>query len=157
MAPSATHNDNEPLLNGSHKAGSEIPVAPLSSTTQTAIKALSVIRVATGVACVFAPIFTCGLFKYTVPVENSLLVRMFGVRDFVMGELLITAEDKKSPDGDRREIRRAIWTGIAVDTVDIGSVAYAVAMGHVGKTTGGLLGAAALGAIGLAAVGLRGL
>lgn len=104
MAPSATHNDNEPLLNGPHKAGSEIPVAPLSSTTQTAIKALSVIRIATGVACVFAPIFTCGLFKYAVPVEHSLLVRMFGVRDFVMGELLITAEDKKSPDGDRRSV-----------------------------------------------------
>jgi hypothetical protein len=47
--------------------------------------------------------------------------------------------------------------GIAADVVDIGSLAFAVTMGQLGKDTGGLLGAAAVGAIGLGLVGLRGL
>lgn len=55
------------------------------------------------------------------------------------------------------EMRRVLWAGIAADAVDIGSLAYAVAMGQIGRATGGLLGAAAIGALGLAAVGLRGL
>ena len=54
-------------------------------------------------------------------------------------------------------MRRAIWAGIAFDMMDIGSLAFGVAMGQVGKTTGGLLGAAAIGAIGLGALGLRGM
>lgn len=130
---------------------------PLSSTSQIAIKALSVIRIATGAACLVAPRFTCGLFRYTVPAEQAVLVRMFGVRDAIFGELLVTAEDKGRDDGGRREIRRAIWAGIAADVVDIGSLVFGVAMGQVGKTTGGLLGACAVGALGLGALGLRGL
>jgi len=43
------------------------------------------------------------------------------------------------------------------DAVDIGSLAFWLAMGQVGKTTGGILGAAAAGAISLAALILRGL
>lgn len=56
-----------------------------------------------------------------------------------------------------REIRRALWAGIATDAVDIGSVALGFAMGHYGKTTGGLLGAAAAGSLLMGVMGLRGL
>tara|TARA_R110002003_G_scaffold70_26_gene6560 strand:- start:11979 stop:12167 length:189 start_codon:yes stop_codon:yes gene_type:complete len=58
---------------------------------------------------------------------------------------------------DCREIRRAIWAGIAADVVDLGAIVFGVAMGQVGRTTGVLLGAAAVGAIGLGTVGLRSL
>lgn len=102
MTPPATHSDHDPLLHGQRKAGDEILPAPLSSTTQTAIKALSVVRIATGVACLLAPRITCALFKYPVPAEQTLLVRMFGVRDAVFGELLITAESQQILDGGRR-------------------------------------------------------
>jgi hypothetical protein len=56
-----------------------------------------------------------------------------------------------------REIRRALWAGIATDAVDIGSVAYGLAIGHYGKTTGGLMGAAAVGSLAMGVMGLRGL
>lgn len=82
---------------------------------------------------------------------------MVGARDGVLGELLLTAEDKSAPEGGRREMRRALWAGIAADAIDIGSLAYAVAKGHVGKPTGGLFGAGAVVFIGLGAWGLRGL
>ncbi|CAO2655765.1 Nn.00g045680.m01.CDS01 [Neocucurbitaria sp. VM-36] len=102
MAPSSLHGPNDPLLGAQSKLMNNDPNSPpLSSTTLTAIKALSLIRIATGAACLVAPRFTCALFKYPVPAEQALLVRMFGVRDAVFGELLITAEDKTAPDGGR--------------------------------------------------------
>jgi hypothetical protein len=41
--------------------------------------------------------------------------------------------------------------------VDVGSIALGVATGQVGRTTGGLLGVAAISTIGLGILGLRGL
>lgn len=78
------------------------PSTPLSSTTLTAIKVLSVIRIVIGTACLIAPRFTCALHSYNVPVEQALLVRMMGVREGVVGGLLFTAEDKEMGDGGRR-------------------------------------------------------
>ena len=104
-----------------------------------------------------APQFTCALFKWNVPMGSTLLVRMVGGRDGVLGGLLLTAEDKNAPDGGRREFQRAIWTNVAADTIDIGCLVYAVAQGHVGKSTGGLFGAGAVVFMGLGAWGLRGL
>lgn len=146
----------DPLLNTSANPKSAT-AEPISASTQYAIKALSYVRIATGVACLVAPQFTCALFKYNVPVGSALLVRMVGARDGVLGELLLTAEDKNAPDEGRQEMRRAIWTGIAADAIDIGSLAYAVAKGHAPKPTGALFGAGAVVFIGLGALGLRGL
>lgn len=56
-----------------------------------------------------------------------------------------------------REMKRAVWAGLAADVVDIGSIVFGVAMGHIGRTPGGLLGGAALGGIALGSVCLRGL
>jgi hypothetical protein len=46
---------------------------------------------------------------------------------------------------------------MAADVVDIGSLAFALGMGQVGRTTAGLLGAAAVGALGLGGLVLKGL
>jgi hypothetical protein len=97
-------NAVEPLLGATPKAESNSSAQPLSSTSQAVIKTLSVIRIATGVACLFAPRFTCGLFMYKVPAEQALIVRMVGARDVMFGELLITAEDKTKEDGGRRQV-----------------------------------------------------
>jgi hypothetical protein len=56
-----------------------------------------------------------------------------------------------------REVSRALWTGVAADALDIGSLVYGIAMGQVGRTTGGLFSAAAIGALGLGIAGLRSL
>jgi hypothetical protein len=44
-----------------------------------------------------------------------------------------------------------------MDVVDMGSVALSVGMGVIGKTTGGLLWAAAVSTIGLGILGLKSL
>ena len=151
-----SQKSTDALLNPSvnPKSGAD---KPLSASTQYAIKALSYMRIATGAACLIAPQFTCALFRYNIPAGSALLVRMVGARDGVLGELLLTAEDKNAPDEGRREMSRAIWTGIAADAIDIGSLAYAVAKGHAAKSTGALFGAGAVVFIGLGAMGLRGL
>jgi hypothetical protein len=153
----ATATETNSLLNKSSRPTTEASDKPISASTTYAIKALSYMRIATGAACLVAPQFTCALFKYNVPIGSVLLVRMVGARDGALGELLLTAQDKDAPDGGRREMRRAIWTGMAVDVIDIGSLAYAVAKGHALKSTGGLFGAGAVVFMGLGAWGLRGL
>jgi hypothetical protein len=94
-------DSNDPLL---AKLNSGLPLQDLPFTTHTAIKAVSVIRIAIGAACLIAPRFTCAIFQYNVPAEHTLLVRMFGVRDAVLGELLITAEDRQT--GSRRQVHQ---------------------------------------------------
>ena len=102
MPLSTQQNSTDPLLGGSPKLMSDSSSQALSPATQTAIKVLSFVRIATGAACLLAPRFTCALFRYNVPAEQDLLVRMIGARDVLFGELLITAEDKGRGDGGRR-------------------------------------------------------
>ena len=154
--PHTPHNENKPLLDAEGKSKTELSTQPISSTLW-ATNTLSYLRIATGAAGLVAPQFTCALFKWNVPMGSTLLVRMVGGRDGVLGGLLFTAEDKNAPDGGRREFQRAIWTNVAADTIDIGCLVYAVAKGHVGKSTGGLFGAGAVVFMGLGAWGLRGL
>ncbi len=104
MAASSNKKVDSPLLDHSTRIVDQDSTSSLSRTTQTAIKALSVIRIATGAACLVAPRFTCALFQYKVPAEQTILVRMFGVRDAVLGELLITAENKETHDQGRRYV-----------------------------------------------------
>lgn len=150
----ASHNEANSLLNAGSKSRVE-PSTKSTSTTPWAVKTLAYMRIATGAACLVAPQFTCALFRLNIPVGSALLVRMIGARDGVLGELLLTAEDRNAPDGGRRELRRAIWAGMAADAIDIGSLVYAVAKGHVGKPTGGLFGAGAIVFMGLGAWGLK--
>lgn len=103
MAPSSPDSPKDPLLGAQSKLTDNNPSSPYSSPTpRTAIKVLHLLRIATGLACLIAPQYTCALFKYHVPVEQALLVRMFGVREVVFGELLASAEDKDAADGGKR-------------------------------------------------------
>jgi hypothetical protein len=102
MPQSGQQNSTDPLLGGPPKLKDVGAFQPPSSTTQAVIKVLTVVRFATGAACIVAPRFTCAMFKLNVPAEQALLVRMVGARDASFGELLITAEDKERGDGGRR-------------------------------------------------------
>jgi hypothetical protein len=155
MPPSSTtHNQSEPLIPSKLSAEH---VEPLSYTTTTAIKALSVARIALGASTIIAPRWTCALFQFPIPASVSILARLFGVRELVLGELLITAEDKGSPTGGRRELRRTLLANLGTDTVDVCSVVFAVATGTIGRVPGALFGAGAVVALGLGGLGLRGL
>jgi hypothetical protein len=131
--------------------------APLSKTATTSIQALSILRLAVGAACTIAPRFACGLFYFPIPAAYAVMPRLFGVRDVALAELLYTAEDKNSPNGGRREIKRALWAGIGCDVVDIASLAFGVATGTVGKAPAAIIGGGAVAFIGLAALSFRGL
>lgn len=83
--------------------------------------------------------------------------RLFGVRDLALGELLFTAEDKDSPNGGRREIKRALLAGIGCDCVDVASIVFGVATGTVGKAPALIFAGGAAAFVGLGALGMRGL
>ncbi|KAF2193397.1 hypothetical protein K469DRAFT_712153 [Zopfia rhizophila CBS 207.26] len=156
MAPSSTtsHNQTDPLLPS--KLINEQP-EHLPSTSSTSIKALSILRIAVGASCLIAPRFSCALFQFPIPAAMSVMPRLFGVRDLVLGELLLTAEDKNGPDRGRREIKRALWAGIGTDAVDIASILVGVVTGTVGRIPAAIFGGGAVAFIGLGALGMRGL
>jgi hypothetical protein len=87
----------------------------------------------------------------------SVIVRLFAIRDFMLGELLVTAEDRNSPTGGRREIRRALLANIGSDAVDICSIGFALATGTMGRVPGALFGGGAALFLGLGVLGLKGL
>lgn len=153
--PSPTHDQTSPLLHP--KLINNEPTLPLSQTTKTAINTLAILRIGVGAASLFAPRWTFGLFQYAVPQTSSSIVRLYGVRDAILGDLLYTAEDKSVPDGGRREMRRALWGNIAADAVDICSIGFAVATGSLGRLPGVLIAGGAAVGVGLGALGLRGL
>jgi hypothetical protein len=157
MTPSSisSQHQTDPLL--APKIQNEQRTEPLSRTNATAIKALAALRIGAGVALMIAPRWTCALFQFPVPAAYSVLPRLFGIRDFALGELLLTAEDKNSPDGGRREIKRALWAGIGCDIADAASIAYGLATGTVGRAPALLLAGSAALAFGVGAVGVRGL
>ncbi|KAF2262691.1 hypothetical protein CC78DRAFT_605740 [Lojkania enalia] len=154
MAPSPTHNQSEPLLPS--KLANE-QFSSLSTTSTTAIKALSILRIAVGASCIIAPRWSCALFQFPIPAAYSVMPRIFGVRDLILGELLITAENKESPDGGRREIKRALWANIGADVVDVGSVLFGLATGTVGRAPAAIFGGGAAAFVILGVLGLRGL
>ena len=116
---------------------------PVSSNLSVAIKILGIHRVALGAFCLIAPRFSCALFQFPVPAAYSIMPRLFGVRDLVLGELLLTAEDKNSSGGGKREIKRALWANIGTDCVDLASIAFGVATGTFGKTPALIFGGGA--------------
>jgi hypothetical protein len=87
--------------------------------------------------------------------QALILPRLFGARDGVLGELLWTAE-REGEHNDRRELKRALWAGVAADGLDIASCAYAVATGTLSRQAGALLGGGAVVFLVLGIVGLRG-
>jgi hypothetical protein len=155
MASSSTaRNQSDPLI--PPKFSNEQP-PPLSSTTVRANRALSFLRIGLGASTLIAPQWTCALFQMPIPATMSVIVRLFAIRDIMLGELLITAEDKKSPTRGRREIKRALLANIGSDAVDICSIGFALATGTIGRVPGALFGGGAAVFLGLGILGLNGL
>lgn len=96
----------------------------------------------------------------------ATFLRLFGVRDAALGELTWTVKPQwpsaaTAPTGstqhERAELRRILWAGVAVDVLDVATVAYVYARGGLPRFAAGLYGGAALAFAGLGLVGLRGL
>lgn len=155
MAPSISSQQTDPLLQP--KFPTEHQADPLPTSKASVIKAISVLRIAFGAAIFVAPQFTCRLFQLPIPAAYAVIPRIFGARELALGELLITAEDKNSPNGGRREIRRALWAGLGCDVADLASMAFGLASGTVGRVPALLFAGCAASLIGLGSFSLKGL
>ncbi|PVI05067.1 hypothetical protein DM02DRAFT_650992 [Periconia macrospinosa] len=122
------------------------------------IKALAIMRLCIGASCIFipGPVFAlCGYPLRTI--ELSTFARMIGARDLILGDLLYTAEDKTAADGGKREMRRALWGGMAADLFDAGVVVAAVSGGYLRKGPGSFFIGGVMVAVGQAVWGLKAL
>ncbi|KAF2494541.1 hypothetical protein BU16DRAFT_527613 [Lophium mytilinum] len=136
----------------------QISEGPSSNTpnrlTQGAINVLSISRLVAGTASIVAPGLMVSLFRITVSGPGALILpRMFGVRDGVLAELLWTADGTQN---DKRELKRALWAGLATDTLDLASCVFGLATGTLSKPAFGLLGGGAMVFMALGTIGLRG-
>ncbi|KAF2689992.1 hypothetical protein K458DRAFT_483510 [Lentithecium fluviatile CBS 122367] len=156
MAPSTVpHEQTSPLLLPKPANDQPTTTTQLSHPTTTAIKTLAILRLGIGAASLITPRWACALFQYSLPQGSSIIGRLFGIREVILGELLYTSEDKNAIDGGRREVRRALWCNIAADTVDICSVGFAVATGGMGRVPGALFAGGAVVGVGLGALCLK--
>ncbi|VUC30548.1 unnamed protein product [Clonostachys rosea] len=88
----------------------------LPSLSSGLVYALAVGRFAAGAGCVFAPYTMSGVFQWESLPGVSLVARTFGVREAAIGGLTVLTLNKPE---STRDLRRIIWTGIAVDTFDV--------------------------------------
>jgi hypothetical protein len=148
------NSQSEPLIPA--KLTNRQPASrPLKPTAFYTIKALGYARIGLGAASLLAPRFTCGLFKLIISNETGTVARLFGVRGVVLGELLITADDKTLLGGGRRELRRLLRANMGCDMIDICSIAFAVASGHMDRLPGALLAGCAAMGVGMGLLGLK--
>jgi hypothetical protein len=84
-------------------------------------------RAAFGAAAFIAPIFTAKLFQIPATPDVAILVRFFGIRDLIIGELLLTTD--YTGGTEPKETRRAILAGLASDFGDIIAASLALASG----------------------------
>lgn len=122
---------------------------PLS---RTAARTAGLARVLFGTACVLIPSRTMGLFDFSVPAGAALLVGFSGVRDLVLGELLLLADRA----GERAGVRRTLWGILAVEALDVGVAGVAVARGEMAWGGFAWLCGMAAGGIGLVGEALWG-
>jgi hypothetical protein len=154
--------DTEPLLPHS-------PVAPPTGAAVGLVNALAWLRVVAGASCVVAPVFTGRLFQFAVAPASmhAVTLQLFGVRDFAVGELTWFVRPRGGPgagaedagvrprtEGERQELRRVLWTNLAVDSLDIAVLAFAYSRGAIAGPAflcvgGGAAAFAALGGLAL--------
>ncbi|KAL5377775.1 hypothetical protein DPSP01_009555 [Paraphaeosphaeria sporulosa] len=147
----------DPLI-GSKPTSKQDP-KPIPSSSALAINVLALGRIGLGLASFVAPTVTLSLFKIALPANMTLIPRMFGGREFVIGEWtwMVKDEDKNAAEGGRRELKRAMRLNTVVDALDLAAVGYGVATGMVGRLPGGLLAGGALTCVAMDLWGLRGL
>ncbi|KAK5659607.1 hypothetical protein OQA88_811 [Cercophora sp. LCS_1] len=143
--------DSTPLLNNGNTPATKKQPTPLAKTL---LSIIGITRAAFGVGCLLAPSFALKIVGVNAALspEASILTRMFGVREIVVGETLLLAERSASAKrgtvaqvaGDE-EVRRAIWLNVATDSLDVVALGFAFAQGILETATiGQLVGTAVL-------------
>ncbi|KAL1594476.1 hypothetical protein SLS60_010236 [Paraconiothyrium brasiliense] len=158
MSQSATKtsmsSSTDPLL--AQPSSTESP-KPIPSSSAFAINVLAMGRIGLGVASLVAPTLTFALFRLPLPANMTLLPRMFGGREIVIGEWTWMTKNEDAADGRHKGLKTAMRLNTVVDALDFASVGYGVATGTIGRLPGGLLAGGALTCIALDLWSLQGL
>lgn len=103
-----------------------------------------------GVVLLLAPVFTGRLFQLAIKPNSleSTAMRLFGGSTLVISELLWFIRPRRGEDGvsrpknneERQELRRVLWAGAAMDSIDVAVLALAAAQGAIPKTPALLIG-----------------
>ncbi|ERF68311.1 hypothetical protein EPUS_02767 [Endocarpon pusillum Z07020] len=112
------------------------------------VTTLSLLRTAVGLSSLILPAQTSRLF-YIPPSDSSILARLFGSRDLVLGLYLYL-----SRTDDSKTRRTALLLGMTVDAIDVLSTVACVLQGELGWEAATAAGGGAIAAIGLGWWGL---
>ncbi|VUC36330.1 unnamed protein product [Clonostachys rosea] len=146
MAPNPTAST--PLVSD-HNKDSAVPTTKLTSLSSSLILALAASRFVLGAGAFLAPGITSQLFKLDTLPGASLITRIFGTRECVLGALTIaTCRDHQS----KKEMRRMLLAGVAVDSLDV--VACLIILASSGTTEAAAAKTTAIVGLGAALFGL---
>jgi len=152
----ATASTKTPLL-----APQEADGTPTPRGTATAVHALAWARALTGGLAFLSPALTAKLFLVpgvTAASMSAYQLRLFGVRDFVIGELLWV--ERPPLDGapmdrrDRAALRRMLVANVVTDGLDVLATAGAFYVGAIPKPAALMVGGGAVAFLSLGLLGL---
>jgi hypothetical protein len=142
----------------------------LSTVSRVSISTIATIRVLLGGSMLLGPQSSAKLFGIPLTPETSIAGQLFGARDLALGALLwyarssVVSYSKTLRLGDAAAsndvtgiLKYALYTGLAVDMMDIGACAVAYSDGLISDRAAAFFGGGAVFVATLAGVGLRGL
>ncbi|KAK0657744.1 hypothetical protein B0T16DRAFT_453178 [Cercophora newfieldiana] len=140
---------SSPLLSsGSNNSAKPKTIRAPSPLAKTLVNIVGITRAAFGVGCLLAPSYALQIVGITSALspEASVVTRMFGVREIIVGEALLLAERsaaaKRGTDAQEaghEEVKRSIWLNVATDSLDIAALGFAFAQGILDNMTFGRL------------------
>ena len=161
MSPT-TKMDTQPLLKPEYDAKTSEPM--ISSFGHNTVAALGALRAAAGLAAMVSPVLVGKLFF--IPMahpQSAWILRLFGVRDLVAGELTFFTGRSSKPDelrpiaqveAEKRHLRNVLVANVAIDSLDLVCTSAALFQGTV--TRAGFAGVGG-GAAAFLLMGLLGL
>ncbi|KAH8901741.1 hypothetical protein GQ53DRAFT_740475 [Thozetella sp. PMI_491] len=138
-----------------------------STLTSTTTNILGAGRFLFGAATVIAPIATCKAAFFTLHPSATLVARLLGVREVVIGGLTLftarrhaTALRSESPEASAKEtqnLRSVLWANIFNDASDVAVCLTAVAMRSINPKAAIVFGGGAGALVLLGELGIKGL
>jgi hypothetical protein len=139
----------------------------LSTIATVPISALSIARMIIGSSMLLAPQLSASFFGVPLTPESNIAGRLFGARDLILGVLLwksrsnltksILKADGVLMEDARRDIKRLLWIGLLIDSIDVGSSLFGIWRGEMDGKAFGWVGGGAAGGVILAGICLRAL
>jgi len=153
----AAQTPKTPLLHTAHDPDAK----PTPKGIAAAVHTLAWARVVTGGLAFLAPTLTAKLFLVPGVGATSLAayqLRLFGVRDFVIGELLWAerppVDGRAMEQRDRAALRTVLLANVATDGLDVLATAGALYLGAIPKPAALMVGGGAVAFLSLGLLGL---